>query len=110
MSVIAAGLCVDVSVPSVSVSVIAPSAKVDVHIPMTGPQGPPGPPSTSAYRHTQATPSTLWVVEHGLGYQPGGINVTNPSGDTYWPTVEHIDDNTAHLHLPESILGTARLS
>lgn len=30
---------------------------------------------TSGYTHLQTTPATVWLIEHHLGYDPGGVTV-----------------------------------
>lgn len=75
-----------------------------------GPQGDPGDPAAGGFVYTQTTPSTVWDVTHGLGFNPGGIRVVGSDGNTYWPVVTHLDANTTRLNLPESINGTAYIS
>lgn len=112
------------SVPSASVVVTpphpqiitpAPPVSAVLVVPVAGPTGPAGPAGTgegtgSAYTHTQVTPSTVWDIEHNLGYHPGGIRVEAAGGDTYWPQVTYLTATTVRLNLPQSINGTAHLS
>lgn len=47
-----------------------------------GPQGPPG-SSSAGYRHVQPTPASVWTINHGLGYWPGGIFVFDSAGSQW---------------------------
>lgn len=78
-----------------------------------GPPGPDGPPGTgtSSYHHSQVPPSALWVVNHNLGFQPGGVLVFDTSGSQIEGDVIHIDQNTLHLDFDGSgFAGDAYLS
>jgi hypothetical protein len=37
------------------------------------------------YHHSQTTPSDTWIINHTLGYPPGGIVVTESTGDIVSP-------------------------
>lgn len=90
----------------------APPVSAVLVVPVAGPAGPAGSGEGGAggYTHTQTTPSTVWDIEHSLGYRPGGIRVEAAGGDTYWPQVTYLSETTVRLNLPESINGTAHLS
>lgn len=57
-----------------------------------GPPGPPGPAGAvgGAYRHVQDVASTIWTIQHGLGYHPN-ITTFNGAGDEFRGRVEHLD-------------------
>ena len=77
-----------------------------------GPQGPPGPPGDSAsYVHAQSTPLAVWTVQHGLGYQPGGITVLDADGDLVlgW-TATQASTAVLVLTFPVPVSGTAYVS
>jgi hypothetical protein len=81
-----------------------------------GPQGDQGPPGASgsapqAFVHTQGTSSSVWTINHNLGYNPAGIYVKDSAGTEHEPAdVEHIDENTTVLHFSFPFGGIARLS
>ncbi len=47
-----------------------------------GPAGPPGPPAevVTGYQHTQDEPAAVWLIAHGLGFDPAGITVVSTDG------------------------------
>jgi hypothetical protein len=78
-----------------------------------GPQGPPGTgEGGGGYEHAQQTPSTVWDVQHDLGFDPAGAHVVAVNGDVWlavnltYPTPGQV----ARLTFPQSIAGTAWLS
>lgn len=75
---------------------------------ITGPAGPPGPPGPAGvtYTHTQATPSSSWSVEHGLGYYPS-ITVIDSDGRVVYADVQHTGVNNAVIIFPAPTTGTA---
>jgi hypothetical protein len=81
-----------------------------------GPQGPPGPPGTGegggGYRHDQAAPSTVWDMQHNLGYDPAGVYVRAVNGDVWLPLnlTYPTPGQVARITFNDSIAGTAWLS
>lgn len=81
-----------------------------------GPQGPPGPPGAGegggGIVHVQTVESTVWDIEHNLGYDPAGVHVRATNGDVWLPV--HLTYPTpgviARITFPQSIAGTAWLS
>lgn len=63
-----------------------------------------------SYSHTQDTPSTVWLIGHGMGFEPAGIVVRDFSNNTYHPDVEYVDLFTVRLTFGDSVRGTAHLS
>lgn len=63
-----------------------------------------------AFEYTQSTPSTVWTIEHGLGYHPAGIQVVDSNGDIHHPVIVYLDENTVRLTLAIPVTGTAYLS
>lgn len=60
---------------------------------------------TYSYTHLQGVASSLWTINHNLGYKPGGIMVFD-SGDTQWlGQVTHIDDNTLTIDFNGNTFG-----
>lgn len=80
-----------------------------------GPQGEPGENTVSYYRHVQGVPSSVWEVNHNLGYYPGGIVVRDSSGGLHEGLVEYLDINNITISffvagLPASFSGEADIS
>jgi hypothetical protein len=63
-----------------------------------------------SYHHVQDSPSTVWLVGHGLGFQPAGIDVYDISGNVYYPDIEYVDLYTVRLTFGDSVRGDAYLS
>lgn len=79
-----------------------------------GPQGPPGPPGApgdapQAYVHNQDTPSSVWWVEHDLGYHPN-VQSFDSAGSEWEGEVNHIDNNTLTITFTSAFGGVAYLS
>lgn len=74
-------------------------------------QGPPG-TGVPAYTHVQALASTVWTVNHALGYDPAGIVVFDAFGvvmDGFG--VQYLTPGVSlRLSFDISFSGTARLS
>lgn len=63
------------------------------------------------YTHPQVTPSSLWVIEHNLGYKPGGIMAFDTAGSRWEGDVNHLDDNNLTIYYGiASFAGVAYLS
>lgn len=73
---------------------------------LIGPVGPSG----QSYRHIQDIATTEWVIDHNLGYQPGGITVQDSAGTTWEGDVTHPSPNTVHVSFQVPLSGTAHLS
>ncbi len=89
-----------------------------VEIVTTGPQGPPGDSGSggsggvTAYTFTQAGPAAVWVITHGLGYDPAGVVVTSSDGymlDGFG--IQYLTPGQSlRLSFDLAFAGTARLS
>lgn len=77
-----------------------------------GEVGPQGPAANNAYLHTQSVPSTVWDVDHQLGFDPAAIRVYIVNGDEVWPaTVTYVSPGQiVRLTFDYSVAGTARVS
>jgi hypothetical protein len=64
----------------------------------------------TAFAYQRTTPLQVWTIEHNLGYRPGGVRVAADSGDTYFPVVVDLDENTVRLTFAEPVSGWAYLS
>ena len=62
------------------------------------------------YFFVQDSPSTVWLIGHGLGFQPAAISVRDTDGNIYFPNVEYVDLFTVRLTFGDSVRGTAYLS
>lgn len=79
---------------------------------LIGPQGPAGTSGSGAlgYLHEQGVPSTTWIIDHNLPFQPAAISVvdsggTEWEGDVSWPTPTRVV-----IQFKVAFGGTARLS
>lgn len=61
--------------------------------------------SSFPYVHTQASPSSLWVVNHNLGYRPV-IEVLSDGGMVVEASVAHISVNQAQISFNTAQTGT----
>lgn len=66
--------------------------------------------SESYYRHIEANASSVWIVQHNLGYFPGGIVVQDSSLNTVEGDIDYIDLNTVRLTFTAPFAGEAYLS
>lgn len=82
-----------------------------VRIGVPGPPGPQGAagPVGGNFEHTQAAPSTVWVVAHGLGFRPN-VQVFDALGVELLATIEHVDNNSLQISHGVAIAGVAYLS
>lgn len=99
----------------VVVEVPAPSPRdgvIEVHV--AGQQGPPGRAAQNqlvSYVHEQLNvASQSWLVQHNLGYRPGGFHVTDLEGNDVEPTIQHMNENVALLTFYAPTAGTATIS
>lgn len=78
-----------------------------------GPQGPQGPAGgdTGYYYHVQSSPSSVWTIQHNMGYRPAGIRVYD-SADTQWEpgNIEHVSNNELIITWSAPFSGRADLS
>lgn len=61
------------------------------------------------HRHTQATPSDYWEINHGLGAKPAGVSVFDTSGTQSFGEVDHVDDNNLTITFSAPFAGVAYL-
>lgn len=62
--------------------------------------------SSLPYVHTQSAPSTLWIVNHNLGYRPV-IEVLSVGGIVVEANTTHVSDNQALISLNAAAGGSA---
>ena len=51
-----------------------------------------GTPTSTAYKHDQASPASVWTVNHNLGYNPA-VQVFNSGGQAVFADVSHTSLN-----------------
>jgi hypothetical protein len=75
---------------------------------ITGPPGPAGPagPAGTTYAFTQTTPSSVWNIQHNLGYYPA-ITVIDTSGHVVYADIEHLSTANALVNFPSPATGMA---
>ena len=69
-----------------------------------------GTPQRLSYRHRQDAASSVWIIAHGLGFRPAGVQVTDSDGDDVEGAVYHLDEHTTRIHFDVPIAGIADLS
>lgn len=81
----------------------------------TGPQGPKGDKGdtgetpTIAYTHNQGSVSSLWVINHGLSFQPS-VQVVDSAGTTIEGVVNYNSSTQLQVEFSVAVSGTAYLS
>jgi hypothetical protein len=76
-------------------------------------QGPPGPPGSgeaadlAGYVHTQASPATVWTINHNLGRKPI-VTLLSTGGVEFDGQLTHVSINQAVINLSSAVAGTAR--
>jgi hypothetical protein len=74
----------------------------------SGVPGPPGPPS-SFYFYSQVAPSSTWLINHGLGFQPS-VQVFDSGSQKIEADVSHPSVNTVAIVFTVPTSGFARLN
>lgn len=69
-----------------------------------------GTPTVLSYRHQQDSPSTVWLITHGLPFEPAGVEVFDHLAARHFPTVSYPTAGTVRLDFVTPIRGIARLS
>lgn len=83
-------------------------AEDNIQVVSIGIQGPPG-PGAASYDFTQSSPSTLWTINHNLGYRPQ-VELRTTGGVIMLAEVTHISVNQVQVSFAVSTAGTARLN
>lgn len=63
-----------------------------------------------SHTHQQTSPSTIWVIAHGLPFQPAAVEVVDHVGRHHYPQVVYLSDLLVQLRFGRDVRGTARLS
>lgn len=75
----------------------------------TGPPGARGENGDKEYMHTQAIPSDIWTIAHGLDKFPS-VTVVDSSGELVDGSVKYIDKNNVVLEFSGGFSGQANLN
>lgn len=62
-----------------------------------------------SYTHTQASASSTWTINHGLGYRPS-VTIFDNTATEVEGAITHNDENNVTLEFSVAITGTAYLS
>jgi hypothetical protein len=73
-----------------------------------GPSGPSG-AASSTYEHVQATPATVWTINHPLGYDPLVVQVLVDGEPAIAEFVYSIPDTQVRITFENALAGMARL-
>lgn len=64
-----------------------------------------------SYKHTQTTPAQVWLVQHNLGFDPGGVIIFNNAVEEIVEEQRTYPNSSALiLSFPEPVAGTVYLS
>ena len=66
--------------------------------------------SIQKYMHTQEVASTIWTIEHNLGFVPGNELVTDTEGNEIEGVTRVVDVNTIQIEFSEPVAGYAYVS
>ena len=68
------------------------------------------PTTNIAYTHVQAVPSDTWVINHNLGYAPGGISVIDTASTMVEGDVTYTSLDSLTIVFTAGFSGVAYLS
>jgi hypothetical protein len=71
--------------------------------------GTPGGSEALSYTHVQTVAASHWVIAHGLGFQPAGVQIVEPSGDPILGAI-YYDGDLVLIDFAEPTVGVAHLS
>lgn len=91
-------------IPTVVVTPIVPT----VVITAPGPQGPAGNSASIFYIFNQATPSSVWTINHNLNGYPA-LTVFDSANSECVGTINYVDTNNLTLTFSTAFSGTAYL-
>ena len=67
-------------------------------------------PTGGAFQHTQGVAASSWTITHNLGYEPGGVTVTDSAGTTVIGTIQHTSTNQIVVSFSSAFAGKAFIS
>lgn len=76
---------------------------------LVGPQGPAGLSGNGAYHHVQVSSSSVWEIEHNLGFFPS-VSTQDDEGYDIIGAVTYVDDTTILVTFGIQVTGDAYLS
>lgn len=76
---------------------------------LVGAQGPAGVSGNGAYHHVQGSSSSVWEIEHNLGFFPS-VSAQDDDGYDIIGAVTYVDENTVHVTFGIQVMGDAYLS
>lgn len=63
------------------------------------------------HTHEQTQAQNVWLIEHGLGYDPAGVTVVDEQGNLHWPVITYPVPNVRiRLDFQTPVRGICRLS
>lgn len=62
------------------------------------------------YTHNQSVPSASWVINHNLGYFPGGISVIDSADEEVIGNIQQVSVNQLQISFSSAFSGIAYLS
>lgn len=78
--------------------------------PMASTGGGGGESGPGSYLHEQVTPATVWIISHGLSFNPSGVEVRDHVGEPHYPLVSWPNGISVRLDFDYDVRGIARLS
>jgi hypothetical protein len=104
---------VNVSAVTNTVTVTENGSSTVVTVPVTSTvtaitEGPQGPAGGAAFVYQQSTPSTVWTINHNLGYKPS-VELLDSGSQEIDGDVAHPSDNQTVVTLNPASAGLARL-
>ena len=67
-------------------------------------------PTGGSFQHTQGVASASWTINHNLGYEPGGVTITDSAGTTVIGTIQHTSTNQIVVSFSSAFAGKAYVS
>jgi hypothetical protein len=89
---------------------VTPTIVRVVGVAQAGPPGPPGSATSASYVHIQTSPSSVWTVQHQLGFKPQPTVLASNGDPVYGWTPSWPSDNTMLLTFPVAVTGSAHVS
>lgn len=94
---------------AVNLTVGRPREAVVTFVGVQGPQGVAAAETLREATIAQATPASVWTLDHNLGFRPN-VSVTDTAGDDCEGDVDHPTLNQTVVTFSAAFAGTARLS
>jgi len=120
-NVIEYNITVASSVSAVQATVVESPSLSEITVVGVGPQGPPGetgpqgpvgpqgPPGGEAFVYQQVSASTVWTIQHNLGYYPS-VTTVSVTTDEIIGNLHYVNDNEVTVTFTYAQMGYAYLS